>query len=101
MDKKEMLEFMEDQDIRIRGAKRMKEKQLRKALEDEKPEPEEKTMTRGDKGGKGKKKDKDEENPCPEGLEFGTDCDDKPECDDCNPDVWKECAKEQDRLAKE
>lgn len=54
-----------------------------------------------------KEAEKDEESKyskkskCPSGHKFGVDIDDKKECDDCDPDVWKLCAKEQARLEKE
>lgn len=50
--------------------------------------------------GKGKKatSSKVEDNSCPEGFEFGKDCENHPECKDC--DCWAECLGESRRLAK-
>lgn len=46
-----------------------------------------------------KQEDNTMPNPCPSGYSFGKDIDEKAECGDCK--VWKNCAKENDRLERE
>jgi hypothetical protein len=56
-----------------------------------KPEPEEDEEDEKPKA-KGKKKVADDE--CPEGYEYGTDCDEQDECFECPK--WEECKAAQD-----
>jgi hypothetical protein len=91
MDQDEMLEFMKKQSIRIRGSKRMKEKELRKELKKLEPEEEETTTPEGEEG--------NDENECPSGHKYGYDNDDTEDCDKCK--LWQECASKQDELREE
>ena len=77
-----MLEFMSKEGIRIRGAKKKEEEELRKALKKKEPETEEEAP-----------------DDCPEGYEFGIDFDEKEECEAC--EVWNECGDYKDKLDKE
>jgi hypothetical protein len=88
MDQDEMLAFMKKQSIRIRGSKRMKEKQLRKELK--KLEPEEKETTTPED------EEDNSETTCPSGHKYGHEHDETADCDAC--DIWQECAAEQDKL---
>ncbi len=59
--------------------------------------PAEKKSDKEVKPAAGKKgKASDEENECPSGYRFGTDCDEKPECKDCP--VWDACMDRQEEL---
>jgi len=40
------------------------------------------------------------ENQCPSGYEWGVDCNEKNECQDCPDDIFTRCADEQDRIKK-
>lgn len=68
--------------------KALKEKKAGKDKVDAKPEPKKET----------KKKGSGSESKCPYGHKFGEDIDDKAECEKC--EVWKDCAKENDRLSR-
>jgi len=80
---------------RLAAAKRKKEEKAAaekagatKSKEEKKEEPKAETKSTGAGG-----------NKCPHGHKFGSDIDEKPECNECK--VWKDCAKEQDRLERE
>lgn len=64
-----------------------------------KKEQEEKEKDKKKEGPKEKKKPEDSDNKCPAGGTFGKDIDDLSACESC--DLWKECAKENDRLERE
>jgi hypothetical protein len=86
MDIDQMLAFMEQEGLKIRGAPRMKERKLRKALREEQPEEEKEPEE--EKG----------ENTCPFDHVFGVECDKFKDCDKC--DIWQECAKAQQEMNK-
>jgi len=44
--------------------------------------------------------DSKESSNCPNGHKFGTDCDEKPECESCEEKMWKECAAAQTELKR-
>ncbi len=75
-----------------------KDKSERKKKSNKKESKEEppKEMTRGSK--KGKPKDKTKDGECPEGYEFGKDCEEHNECDDCNN--WDACILLKEKLNK-
>ena len=68
--------------------------------EDEPEPPPRKKSTRSKKAPVKKKAPKKKpSNSCPSGYNFGADCDEYDECDDC--DVWEACMDEKDRLEDE
>jgi len=45
----------------------------------------------GKKPGTEEEKETKSDNKCPAGLRFGVDCEDYPECDECDGALWEEC----------
>ena len=92
MSRRELLDFARDRGIRIRGAKTMPLKRLRRTIKEELEDLGEAEEGKVEKVPEGKKEK--EENPCPYGHVFGADCEKFPECDEC--DKWDECIDAQD-----
>ena len=81
-----------------KGASKKKSRRRDREEEEEEEEEEEKPR-RSRKKKTGKKKKKKDEEECPFEYEFGVDCDQYTDCDDC--EVWTECRDKKDELEAE
>ena len=92
-----------EKDDEDKEAKPRRKKKTVKKVEKEEEEPEEESEEEPEeeeekpKPSRRKKKtaEKSDDNKCPHGHKFGTDCEDKDECDDC--DSWNDCIEEKER----